>query len=57
LELLGSVRLAMVIRPSGETGGRPRTEWQIETGNPDATDFYRRIVPDRQPFVYTDLSA
>jgi transposase len=57
LELLGTVRLAMVLRPSGETGGRPRTEWQLEAGDQDAANFFRQIVPDRPPFVYTDSSA
>ena len=57
LDLLGTVRLAMVLRPSGEKGGRPRTEWQLETGNQDATDFFRKIVPNNPPFVYTDSSA
>ena len=57
LELLGRVRLAMVLRPSGKQGGRPRAEWQLEAGPADATDFFRQIVPDRPPFVYTDASA
>jgi len=57
LELLGTVRLAMVLMPSGNNGGRPRSQWQLEAGNEDATDFFRKIVPDRAPFVYTDPSA
>lgn len=57
LDLLATVRLAMVLRPSGEKGGRPRAEWQLEAGDKDATDFFRKIVPDRPPFVYTDGSA
>ena len=57
LDLLGTVRLAMVLQSSGNKGGRPRTEWQLETGNQDATDFFRMIVPDKPPFVYTDGSA
>ena len=57
LDLLGAVRLAMVLRPSGDKGGRPRTEWQLETGNQDATEFFRKIVPNNPPFVYTDSSA
>jgi transposase len=56
LELLGSVRLALVLRPSGK-GGRPRAQWQLEAGPEDATAFFRQIVPDRPPFVYTDASA
>ena len=57
LELLGTVRLALVLMPSGKKGGRPRSQWQLEVGNQDATDFFRQIVPDRAPFVYTDASA
>ena len=57
LELLSTVRLAMVLMPSGEKGGRPRAQWQLEAGNKDAQDFFRQIVPDRAPFVYTDAPA
>lgn len=56
LELLGTVRLALVLRPSGK-GGRPRAQWQLEDGPNDATAFFRQIVPDSPPFVYTDPSA
>ena len=57
LDLLGTVRLAMVLKPSGQKGGRPRSEWQLEIGNQDATDFFRHIVPNKPPFVYTDGAA
>jgi transposase len=56
LDLLATVRLAMVLKPAGKKGGRPRSEWQLETGNQDATDFFRQIVPNQPPFVYTDPS-
>jgi transposase len=56
LELLASVRLALVLRPSGK-GGRPRAQWQLEDGPQDASAFFRQIVPDSPPFVYTDPSA
>jgi len=56
LELLGTVRLALVLRPSGK-GGRPRAQWQLEDGPEEATAFFRQIVPDRPPFVYTDAPA
>ena len=56
LDLLAKVRLAMVLKPAGKKGGRPRSEWQLETGNQDATDFFRQIVPNKPPFVYTDGS-
>jgi len=57
LDLLATVRLAMVLQAPGNKGGRPRTQWQLETGNHDATNFFRQIVPDKPPFVYTDGSA
>ena len=57
LDLLASVRLAMVLRPSGEKGGRPRTEWQLEAVDDDAANLFRGLVPDRPPFVYTNGSA
>jgi len=57
LDLLATVRLAMVIRPSGNKGGRPRSAWQLEAGNPEARELFRQIVPERPPFVYTDGSA
>jgi transposase len=57
LDLLGNVRLAMVLQPSGKKGGRPRSLWQLEAGNQDAVEFFRQIVPDNPPFVYTDGST
>lgn len=57
LQLLSTVRLSMVLRPSGEKGGRPRTEWQLEEGDKDAVDLFRKSVPNKPPFVYTDGSA
>ena len=57
LDLLGTVRLAMVLQPSGQKGGRPRSQWQLEAGNQDAVNLFRQIVPDSTPFVYTDGSA
>ena len=57
LDLLGSIRLAMVLRPSGKKGGRPRAEWQLETTDTDAEELFRAIVPDKAPFVYTGKSA
>ncbi len=54
LDLLGTVRLAMVITPSGKKGGRPRCTWQLEQADPQALRLLRHIVPRRAPFVYTD---
>lgn len=54
LDLLGRVRLAMILRPAGKKGGRPRCEWQIEDGDPAALQLFRNLVPPQPPFVYTD---
>ncbi len=56
LDLLGCIRLAMVLRPSGSNGGRPRCEWMLEDSEPEARATYQRLVPRRPPFVYTSLS-
>ena len=57
LDLLGTVRLAMVLQSSRSKGGRPRSQWQLEAGNQDAANLFRHLVPGRPPFVYTDRSA
>ncbi len=55
LDLLGTVRLAMVLSPSGKKrGGRPRCTWQLEQADPEALRLLRHLVPDKAPFVYTD---
>jgi len=58
LDLLGTVRLAMVLRPPSSTkGGRPRAEWQLETADEDVAQLFHALVPNRPPFVYTDGHA
>ncbi len=54
LDRLGTVRLAMVLTPSGKRGGRPRCTWQLEQADPKALHLLRHLVPDKAPFVYTD---
>lgn len=54
LETLAGIRLSMVLRPSSEKGGRPRTEWQLEQHDPEVGSFFRSLVPAKAPFVYTD---
>lgn len=53
LDLLGQVRLAMTLQPSGEQGGRPRCEWLLEDAPKDAFRLYRQLVPEESEFVYT----
>lgn len=53
LDLLGTVRLAMVLKPAGNKGGRPRCEWTLEQTEPEAMRLFRHLVPAQPPFVYT----
>jgi len=57
MDLLGTVRLAMVVRPSGDKGGRPRCDWQLERASPEAMQLFRQLVPQKPPFVYTSGSG
>ena len=53
LDLLATIRLAMTLRSSGNKGGRPRCEWQLEETEPDALRLFEHLVPPKPPFVYT----
>jgi transposase len=53
IDELDTVRLAMVMTPSGKRGGRPRCRWQLEEADPDSMALLRAIVPQKTPFVYT----
>jgi transposase len=53
LDLLGTIRLAMVLKPSGTKGGRPHCQWKLEDSNTVAAVLFRHLVPDKPPFVYT----
>jgi len=47
------VRLAIVRKPAGNQGGRPRCEWTLERAEPQAMRLFRHLVPALPPFVYT----
>ena len=53
LDQLATVRLAMVLKPAGKRGGRPRCEWTLEQAGPEALRLFRHLVPAQPPFVYT----
>ena len=53
LDLLGTIRLAMVLSSSGNKAGRPRCSWKIEEADPQAWTLYKHLVPHEPPFVYT----
>ena len=53
LELLGSIRLALLVQPSGARGGHPRCTWVLEESEPEATRLFHHLVPQQPPFVYT----
>ena len=56
LDSLADIRLAMVLEPSGKKVGRPRASWQLEIADKETAEFFKALVPDKQPFVYTDGS-
>ena len=53
LELLGSIRLALLVEPSGTRGGRPRCTWVLEESPAEAQRLFTHLVPAKAPFVYT----
>ena len=53
LDQLATVRLAMVLKPAGKRGGRPRCEWTLEQTEPETLRLFRYLVPAQPPFVYT----
>lgn len=53
LDGLAGVRAAMVVRPAGPDGGRPRTEWIMEDAAEPIRSLYPKLVPNKPPFVYT----
>jgi transposase len=57
LDELSTIRLTMVLHPSGQQGGRPRADWQLEITDPETNRLFRKLVPDTPPFVYTDGSS
>ena len=56
LDSLADIRLAMVLEPSGKKVGRPRASWQLEIADKETAEFFKALVPNKQPFVYTDGS-
>lgn len=57
LDFLGQVRLAMVLRPPGAEGGRPRCEWILEDAPSEALRLYGLLVPTEGKFVYTPFGT
>jgi hypothetical protein len=57
LDRLGTVRLAMLLYPSGPKGGRPRAQWTLDYPDEETLSLYTSLVPQSPPFVYTATSA
>ena len=53
LDVLGTIRLAMVLRPAGKKGGRPRCEWILEETESEARRVFEHLEPPQASFVYT----
>ena len=56
LDLLGTVRLALVLKSDGRKG-RPRCLWTIEDMPDDVRQLYTKLVPHDQEFVYIGENA
>jgi transposase len=57
LDLLSTIRLALVLWPAATPKGHPRCTWLVEDCAPEAWQLYQRLVPPVPPFVYTSNSA
>jgi hypothetical protein len=53
LELLGGIRLALLVQPWGTRGGRPRCTWVLEESAAEARRLFNHLVPPKAPFVHT----
>ena len=53
LDLLGSIRLARVLRGPLTPDETPPCQWQLEQSDPEAWRLFRHLVPAKPPFVYT----
>jgi len=57
LDLLATIRLALVLRSPGKKAERPRAKWQLEEMDDEVAQLFRHLVPDSPLFVYTGQSA
>jgi hypothetical protein len=53
LDLLSTIRLALILWPADTPKGRPRCAWVLEDNSAEAWNLYQRLVPPIPPFVYT----
>jgi transposase len=57
LDLLSTIRLALVLWPADTPKGHPRCTWLLEDCAPEAWQLYQRLVPPVPPFVYTSSAT
>lgn len=57
LDLLATVRLAMVLKPAGKRGARPRCEWTLEQTDPQTLRLFRQLVPAQPPLCIRSLPS
>ena len=53
LDDLGTVRLALLMQASNRKGARPQCTWMLEERDYSILDFFKALVPNKEPFVYT----
>jgi transposase len=57
LELLSTIRLALVLWPADTPKGHPHCTWLLEDCAPEAWQLYQHLVPPVSPFVYTSRAT
>jgi len=57
LDLLSTIRLALVLWPADTPKGHPRCTWLLEDCAPEAWQLYQRLVPPVPPFGYTSSTT
>jgi transposase len=57
LDLLSTIRLALVLWPADTPKGHPRCTWLLEDCAPEAWQLYQHLVPPVPPFVYTSRTT
>ena len=53
LDDLGTVRLALIMQQPPSKGARPRCTWMLEQRDNAIVEFFKTLVPNKEPFVYT----
>jgi transposase len=57
LDELATIRLALIVTAGTSKKSPVDCRWQLEEAEPDILSLFLKLVPDREPFVYTALNS